>query len=179
MELTARRGGITLPGQPREIRKVIVVHTATGPMQGKPKVVKDIPLGITIARIKAQIPRDCEGVCIWGGAIERGEHLARVDVGTKRRMNKRMVPVTKEYHFSCLPDEAMPLRRFFTPLQWKARIVLGPDYSETRKFESVEEWRAWIDTHFPDMRRKFSWQNSDDTAFQVGTDYYWCRLDRL
>lgn len=158
--------------KPKVIRKVTRVHKTAGVMNGKPKVARDRNSGYQIERIKGQYPRPCEGACIWGGTIEAGVFFARLDSGVRRQVGKATVPITTDCHFSCLPRAAMLLRRFFEPLPWKATLVRGPDDESTRLFASIEEWAAWVDTHFPAMRER--WDGGQ--VLQVGTDYYWCAL---
>lgn len=178
MEFRALRGGI--PSKPRKIRGVVRMYKNKAD-EGRVKMARDYNLALTVEQVKAQYPRTCEGVCIWGGTVEPGTYFARLDSGIRQRMGKATVPITREYHFSCLPRAATPLRRFFEPLPWKATLVRGPDSKSTRLFASVEEWQAWMALHFPDMAKRFVYDNvnapgSQGRVIQHGTDYSWCAL---
>jgi len=166
--------------KPRVIRKVTRRFKTAGAINGQPKAARDIGLGLAVEKIKAQKPRNCAGACIWGGTIEQGMYFARLDIGIKRQMgsgrNRRPIPVTEEYHFSCLPGPAQPLRRFFDPLPYKATLCRGEQEPVVhRLFYNIPEWEAYMTTHFPDMAVR--WLGSGPGWRQHGTDYRWCRLD--
>lgn len=96
--------------RPRVIRLVLKADR-----YGKAKVARDRREHVTVERIRAQVSRDCDNRdCEKFGIIVPGTYYAALTSPFRwTRMGARRVPITEHYHFSCLPPEAVKLRRFF------------------------------------------------------------------
>lgn len=164
--------------KPKVIRKVIRIYKS-GPKKGEPKVARDRKSVVTLEQVRAQREWECDGACIWGGTIVTGTFMARVTSPLDRRsIGARHVPMEKNYHFSCLPQRAMHLRRFFEPLPYRISLCLNSTepVSRGRLFASTEEWEAWMRTHYPSMEKL--WSGGAENWRQHGMNYSWCRIDR-
>lgn len=108
--------------KPRIIRKV----TKMG-RDGRPKVVRDYYLGITVERVKASAPRRCaDPGCPW--PIDRGYFYCKVtdpyDFARGVRVRGMSIS-TKDYHARCLPPKLIPVRRFFARSWPRLRVNTG------------------------------------------------------
>lgn len=61
--------------------------------------------------------------------------------------------------------------------EWEAETCLdGNSVRSKQTFASVEEWAAWVDKNYPEMRERFDYVSKMKTHHQVGTDYRWSAL---
>lgn len=93
--------------RPKIIRRV----TKMG-RDGKPKVARDRRTGITVERVTALTEHRCMGKGCLTPTIVPGVTYAKVTPPLSRGSWRRF-PVIETYHWRCLPDAAVPLRRFF------------------------------------------------------------------
>ena len=99
-----------MPRHYRIIRKVIRLGR-----DGKVKKVRDYREGIDLEKVRAQKERKCGyHECPFGGVIEGNWVYFKVTpLTTRNRMGSGRYPLSKDYHFKCLPPEAQLMKRFF------------------------------------------------------------------
>ena len=162
---------------PRVIRKVI-----RRDKKGNPKIARDLKAGLTAERIKAGVPRLCDGACIYPNkTIHEGSTYLKVfdfsEPSDGPFIRGRRIQTAKNYHPDCVPGKALYVVRLLVDMPWYATLVTGPDKEGHRRFTSQRAWLYWCDTHFPSMRKRFDATDGISPLQQVGTDYNWCKAE--
>lgn len=104
--------------KPRVIRTVTAVHK-TGPLKDKAKTAKDRNTQYTVERVIARRVHRCDAgrACVMSRApiMPDGVQTYAKVTGPDdvKYMKGRAIPEPKVYHWACLPEGAVRLRRFF------------------------------------------------------------------
>lgn len=157
-------------GAPKIIRRV-VKRSKTLPTHAS-----DGRTGFRLRLVKGQKQHACAGPCPWpGNIIEVGPYIEASHPDWNRRIGHRYVPLPRKYHPDCVPWQARPLVRFLIPTPWLMTLVVNGMPSKTWRFTSVMAWRKAMAEHYPEMRKRFSYEG--ERSYQVGTDNHWSMLE--
>lgn len=97
-----------MSAKPRVIRNVFKRGA-----DGRPKIARDRRAMIQMERIKARTPKPCKYHLCPTHIIDMDEEYAKITyLSEGRRLGHQFIPLTRDYHFECVPVVAKPLVRF-------------------------------------------------------------------